>query len=105
MTNHYPNEQDAEEMARRYGRGNERDELRARIEELGLKLLAAEGQAADNLERAERAEAMLKEAVEALALILPIAKGYAAVNRVGSNLAYVSSAEAILARITQEVEP
>lgn len=40
----------------------------------------------------------INELTDALALILPLAKGYAAAHQVGSNAEYVSQAEAILLR-------
>lgn len=43
-----------------------------------------------------RAIAALPDVLNALRLILPMAKGYAAANRVGSNAAYVAAADAAL---------
>ena len=62
MTNHYPNEQDAEEMARRYGRGNERDALRARIEELEAKVREMAMQSLADLGQAQMAWEAQKDA-------------------------------------------
>lgn len=45
-----------------------------------------------------RAIAVLPEVLDALRLILPLAKGYAAAHRVGSNAAYVAAAEAALVK-------
>ena len=42
-------------------------------------------------------EAELARVMGALELVLPMARGYAAANRVGSNAAYISLAEAALA--------
>jgi hypothetical protein len=41
---------------------------------------------------------LVGELVDYLALILPLAKGYVAANRVGSNQAYIEHAEAILTK-------
>jgi hypothetical protein len=41
--------------------------------------------------------------VEALTLILPLAKGYAAEHRVGSNDRYVAIAEAAVAKVKEEI--
>jgi len=45
-----------------------------------------------------RSIAALPDVLDALRLILPLAKGYAAANRVGSNAAYVAAAEAALTK-------
>ena len=42
------------------------------------------------------------EALEALDLILPLAKGYVANNPVGSNQKYIRIAEAVLAKADKE---
>ena len=58
-----------------------------------------------HLPRAEEAmHGLLREAREALALILPLARGYAAAHRVGSNDHYVRLAEKTLSRIVAVLE-
>ena len=44
------------------------------------------------------------EAVRCLQLVLPLAKGYAAANRVGSNAEYVADADAALAPFMEQVK-
>jgi len=46
---------------------------------------------------------LLGECLGALELILPLAKGYAADNRVGSNAEYISVAEDLLAKRKEEL--
>lgn len=57
------------------------------------------GSLTEAIARAVKAESRLAAAVDEINLILPLAKGYAAAHRVGSNAAYVESAEAFLATI------
>ncbi len=52
--------------------------------------------------RAEAAEDECERLLHALALVLPMAKGYAAKNKVGSNQEYITNAEDILAETNND---
>lgn len=65
---------------------------------IGERIASAERQARHDREAWGKAEARARVLLEVLVLILPLAKGYASANRVGSNDDYVAKAEAVIAR-------
>ena len=73
------------------------------IGKIGIRLLSEEGKKnrlkyREALETALKALDLVPELVEALELIIPLAKGYVAHNEVGSNRKYLNIAEQVLSK-------
>ena len=83
---------------------DDEDERAKNMDDAAEAITLLRKQRADLRARLEQAEARCRELEDALRLVLPMAKGYAAVNRVVSNNEYVARAQRALSPTVENGE-